>query len=93
MEDYIDDVQLAAGLKLHVGEHLCTEEDMEEFLEEATCTIDPPFESISPDNALIAKYYDYYTGDIYFHFSHPVDAAILEPYFDYENIIPFIFEN
>jgi hypothetical protein len=93
MEDYIDDVQLAAGLKLYVGEHLCTEEDMEEFLEEATCTIEPPLEAIGKSNKLKAKYYDYYTGEIFFHFKKPVNTSILEPYFEYEQIIPFIFEN
>ena len=93
MESYIDDVQLAAGLRLYVGEHLCTEDEMEEFLAEAKCTIEPPLEEIEPDNELKAKYYDYYTGELFFHFEHPIDTDILAPYFEFEQIIPYIFEN
>ena len=93
MEEHLVSTQLAIGLRMQVGEHLCDESNMDEFLTEAACSIEPPLEEVSPDNVLTAKYYDYYTGEIFFHFSAPIDAKILEPYFEYSQIIPYIFEN
>ena len=78
----------AVGIRMNISPGLCTEEWVEAFLEKASCELDG-ISGVNTDvNPLVAKYYDYITGDIYFHFVLPIQSYLLEGVFDEDEIIP-----
>lgn len=78
----------ASGVKFYIGENLCIEEDVEDFLRDASCSLEGVDGIDCISNPLIAKYYDYITGYIYFHFKSPVFKYLLEGFFHEDEILP-----
>jgi hypothetical protein len=78
----------AVGIRLNVGPGLCTQECVGMFLKKASCELEGIGGVNTDVNPLVAKHYDYITGDIYFHFQLPIQKYLLEEVFGEDEIIP-----
>ena len=82
------DMSKAIGIKINVGPGLCTQEEVDDFLQEATCELDVEIGLDQDANPLTAKHYDYITGNIYFHFNSSIPKVLLERFFEEDEILP-----
>jgi len=79
------DNEIAVGIKLYIGKHIVEGTYPGEFEKYVSCNIEGV--ELGFGNTLECKYYDDLTGYIYFHFDNPVRRAILEMFFEEEEII------
>ena len=79
------DNEIAVGIKLYIGKHIVVGNYPGEFEKYVSCNIEGG--ELGFGNTLECKYYDDMTGYIYFHFDNPVRRAVLEMFFEEEEII------
>ena len=79
------DNEIAIGIKLFIGKNIVKGAYPGEFEKYVSCNVEGV--DLGFDNTLECKYYDDLTGFIYFHFNSPVKRAILELFFEKEEII------
>ena len=78
------------GIKLRIPPRLINKNtNYEEFIKGCKCVaFETDFDDLVPLNRLECKYYDDETGEIYFHFTHPVERQkILEDIFEEDELI------